>query len=313
MAYKARFNRLTKQTSLCPQCLKEREDEENAKKQRQALKDVERAIEESEIPLRFKNKTLNNFTADTPEKSVVLAVAKGFASNFKHTLATGRNLMLYGTTGTGKTHLACGIAIEAIKQGFKAKFTEKTYDILLQAQGKHTGKIPWTTEAQIVRDLDCALDLLIIDEVGIQYGTDSERIIMSNLINKRYRSMRPTILLSNLNLNEISEYLGQRVIDRMNEDEGTSSRWNGNPTEIAIKLTRKTQEQEHENSQADTNTAAARHRRYKQAAKRWRRDMGSSCVICNNSQADEITLHYTSDGWDTPCFGCACVVTTSGN
>ena len=24
------------------------------------------------------------------------------------------------------------------------------------------------------------------------------------------------------------------------------------------------------------------------------------CTICNNSQADEITLHYTSDGWDTP-------------
>ena len=218
VAYKARFNRLTKQTSLCPQCLKEREDEENAEKQRQALKDVERAIEESEIPLRFKNKTLNNFTADTPEKSVVLAVAKGFASNFKHTLATGRNLMLYGTTGTGKTHLACGIAIEAIKQGFKAKFTE-TYDILLQVKETYR-KDSMTTEAQIVRDL-LVPDLLIIDEVGIQYGTDSERIIMSNLINKRYRSMRPTILLSNLNLNEISEYLGQRVIDRMNEDEGT--------------------------------------------------------------------------------------------
>ena len=30
------------------------------------------------------------------------------------------------------------------------------------------------------------------------------------------------------------------------------------------------------------------------------------CVICNNSQADEITLHYTSDGWDTPFRVCLC-------
>ena len=27
--------------------------------------------------------------------------------------------------------------------------------------------------------------------------------------------------------------------------------------------------------------------------------MGSSCVICNNSQADEITLYYYEDPWDT--------------
>ena len=35
-------------------------------------------------------------------------------------------------------------------------------------------------------------------------------------------------------------------------------------------------------------------------------EMGSSCVICNNSMADEITLHYTSDGWDTPFRVCLC-------
>ena len=34
--------------------------------------------------------------------------------------------------------------------------------------------------------------------------------------------------------------------------------------------------------------------------------MGSSCIICNNSMADEITLHYTSDGWDTPFRVCLC-------
>ena len=35
-------------------------------------------------------------------------------------------------------------------------------------------------------------------------------------------------------------------------------------------------------------------------------EMVSSCVICNNSQADEITLHYTSDGCDTPFRVCLC-------
>lgn len=30
------------------------------------------------------------------------------------------------------------------------------------------------------------------------------------------------------------------------------------------------------------------------------------CAICNNSMADEITLHYSSDGWDTPFRVCLC-------
>ena len=34
--------------------------------------------------------------------------------------------------------------------------------------------------------------------------------------------------------------------------------------------------------------------------------MGSSCAICNNSMSDEITQHYTSDGWDTPFRVCLC-------
>ena len=32
----------------------------------------------------------------------------------------------------------------------------------------------------------------------------------------------------------------------------------------------------------------------------------TSGAICNNSMADEITLHYTSDGWDTPFRVCLC-------
>lgn len=35
-------------------------------------------------------------------------------------------------------------------------------------------------------------------------------------------------------------------------------------------------------------------------------EMGSSCVICNNSQADIITLHYSDDGWDQPFYSWLC-------
>lgn len=36
------------------------------------------------------------------------------------------------------------------------------------------------------------------------------------------------------------------------------------------------------------------------------RDMSSSCVICNNSMADQFTLHYSEDGWDPPFYFWLC-------
>ena len=63
----------------------------------------------------------------------------------------------------------------------------------------------------------CYPGLLIIDEIGVQYGTDSERNILFEVINDRYEDMLPTIMISNLPLNELAPLLGERVVDRMLE------------------------------------------------------------------------------------------------
>ena len=65
---------------------------------------------------------------------------------------------------------------------------------------------------------DCGL--LILDEVGIQAGTENERNILFDVLNTRYADMRPTIVISNLKLVEITNYLGTRIIDRLSENGG---------------------------------------------------------------------------------------------
>ncbi|WP_339959317.1 ATP-binding protein [Photorhabdus tasmaniensis] len=52
------------------------------------------------------------------------------------------------------------------------------------------------------------LDLLIIDEIGVQYGTVSERNILFEVINNRYEDLLPTILISNLPMNDLPVFLG---------------------------------------------------------------------------------------------------------
>ena len=63
-------------------------------------------------------------------------------------------------------------------------------------------------------------DLLILDEVGVQRGSDFEKDMLFDVINARYENMRPTIILSNLTIDECKLYLGERVFDRMREGGG---------------------------------------------------------------------------------------------
>ena len=60
--------------------------------------------------------------------------------------------------------------------------------------------------------------VLIIDEVGLQYGTPFERLELFDLFNSRYENMLPTICLSNLKMEEIERILGKRIFDRLSQN-----------------------------------------------------------------------------------------------
>ena len=66
-----------------------------------------------------------------------------------------------------------------------------------------------------------SVPLLVIDEIGVQYGTDSEQTILFDVLDKRYRDMRPTILLTNQNTIGLKAFIGERAFDRLTE----TARW----------------------------------------------------------------------------------------
>jgi DNA replication protein DnaC len=72
------------------------------------------------------------------------------------------------------------------------------------------------SESQAIDDL-VAVDLLILDEVGAQVGSEHEKMLMFEVINERYQQLRSTVLISNLTREELSEFLGDRVMDRFRE------------------------------------------------------------------------------------------------
>ena len=75
--------------------------------------------------------------------------------------------------------------------------------------------------SEIIRRLG-GLDPLVIDEVGIQFGTDTERMILYEILDLRYEAPcgRPVSLTTNITaLKTLEGFLGERIIDRLFEGE----------------------------------------------------------------------------------------------
>jgi DNA replication protein DnaC len=172
----------------------------------------------SAIPLRFKTRTFENYTALNKESEKALSITKQYAEKFESRLKTGGGLIFCGKPGTGKTHLSCAIANHIIgEHGHSALFTSV---LSMMRRVKETySRTSEKTEREVI-DSFTQPDLLIIDEVGVQFGSDAEKLILFEIINNRYENMQPTIIISNLALSELKSFVGDRVIDRMKEGGG---------------------------------------------------------------------------------------------
>lgn len=172
------------------------------------------------IPERFTACTLDNWSADTPAKAQALAACGGFVEAFEENFAVGRSAMLLGTVGTGKTHLGTGMLQAVIRQhalaGLRGLYATAGSIIRdVKATFGNRGR----TEADVYTDL-IRPDLLVIDEVGVQHGTDFERQVLFEVINGRYEKVKPTIVVSNLGVTELRQCLGDRAVDRLRDKSG---------------------------------------------------------------------------------------------
>jgi DNA replication protein DnaC len=61
------------------------------------------------------------------------------------------------------------------------------------------------------------VDLLIVDELGMSWGTDSEKLELFAIFNARYNTRRPTVIATNSAPEDVRSMLGERIYDRLTE------------------------------------------------------------------------------------------------
>lgn len=200
--------------SPCEPCLAEAEEAERRAKE---AAEYESRMKRANIPLRFQRKSFANYTASTDGQQRALMMCRAYVDHFAENLELGRCMVLVGEPGTGKTHLALAIAQDLLGKGFAVRYT--TVHELIE-QIRETWRNDSTECESAVIKRFTSPHLLILDEVGVQYGKPSEQVEFFKVLNARYNDLRPTIVLSNVTIEEVKLFLGERTFDRLRENEG---------------------------------------------------------------------------------------------
>jgi DNA replication protein DnaC len=212
------FNSLWSQCQECAKISKDRkEKEENDRESALRLQRWQNRIGEAGIPERFSDRTLESYSASTEGQKLALTFAKEFADNFDVVLKTGRSAIFCGMPGTGKTHLSVGIGLAVMAARNRVLFI--TVQKMMRKIKESWGQDAEFNESQVIASM-VDPELLIIDEVGVQFGSEFEKNIMFEILNSRYENRLPTLILSNLPADKIKAFLGERVFDRLREDGG---------------------------------------------------------------------------------------------
>jgi DNA replication protein DnaC len=206
----------------CPRCLERTEqqiaqkevDRKRAAEERRQLQQLALLWAECGVPKRFQSATFESFSATTEQQSQVLRRAQSFATVVIEQPDKGASMILCGNVGTGKTHLACAIARVVVNGNCSARF-----ETVLSAM--RCVKDTYRRDSEITETdaLSALIDpaLLILDEVGVQGGSEHEMTLLFEVLNERYQNCRSTILISNLTADRLAAFLGDRVMDRFRE------------------------------------------------------------------------------------------------
>ncbi len=160
---------------------------------------------------RYAGRTLSGFITEGADQSIIVASEKAynFVEHFDKAFATGKGLYLTGSFGTGKTHLAAGIALEICKK-MKPVVMLSMVELLARLRSSYS---PDDTNSEMsLMNVFTQVDLLVIDDLGKESPSEWTLEKLYQIINARYELKKPIIVTTN--------YKDQELIARLAKPDG---------------------------------------------------------------------------------------------
>lgn len=148
------------------------------------------------LPPRYRRVAFEDFTPHTPSQELALEAMRGRALE---------GVMLIGSAGCGKTHLACA----AISAGPVGSLFVNTATLLDDVRKGYDG------EGRGLFTRALTAPLLALDDLGSEAVTDWVRDRLYTLINHRWDHCLPLIVTTNVTAADLAERIGQGVASRI--------------------------------------------------------------------------------------------------
>lgn len=125
-----------------------------------------------------------------------------------------RGLYIFGQVGSGKTHLACSIANELVKEGMEVLFVVVP-DYLEEI--KHSWDQGSAFNEKEILDRAREVAVLVMDDLGAHSYSEWTKNKIYAILNHRINNNLPTVITSNLEYEEVGDYLDYRISSRITE------------------------------------------------------------------------------------------------
>lgn len=182
---------------------------------------IETAKDEIEKHAPLRKSTFDSFELEyypeidqsgiSPKKRMgeIAQFCKDYASDFS---ASSRSLFMHGATGLGKTHLSLAIANTVTEKGYGVIYASAP-NLFATLEKEHFSRNNYGDESYMDELLEA--ELLIIDDLGVEFSTQFTVSCIYNILNSRLLTNKPTIISTNLTPKELEEKYTQRITSRI--------------------------------------------------------------------------------------------------
>lgn len=189
------------------------------------ISNLEKLLERSKIPPKYKYKFLTSIDNNSHVSFLVahdwardLVVNWNNNSYWMQKEAGKQGMYLSGGTGSGKTHLACIILNELIfRYGVDCRYAKITVDFLNALKDTYQKDSEYHGQERNIEMEFAEVDVLVIDDFGVQKETEWVNAKLYDLIDRRYEKGRITLLTSNFPLSDLKEKGANRIYSRLCE------------------------------------------------------------------------------------------------